>query len=70
MLVPNAIFFFFKAVAGNRACYHSLATFGSQMLLLGTKSFQASVLKPIVSAILYHKACCEALKKGSSYKRL
>lgn len=36
-------FLFVQALAGERACYHSMVSFGSQVLLLGTKSFQVSL---------------------------
>ncbi|CAL4079363.1 unnamed protein product [Meganyctiphanes norvegica] len=33
------------AFAGERACYHSMVSFGSQVLLLGTKSFQVVTVR-------------------------
>ncbi|XP_066963121.1 vacuolar protein sorting-associated protein 8 homolog [Macrobrachium rosenbergii] len=33
------------ALAGERACYHSMVSFGSQVLLLGTKSFQVVTVR-------------------------
>ncbi|KAK4298989.1 hypothetical protein Pmani_028696 [Petrolisthes manimaculis] len=33
------------ALAGERACYHSIVNFGSQVLLLGTKSFQVVTVR-------------------------
>jgi hypothetical protein len=35
----------FQALAGERACYNSLVSFGNQMLLLGTKMFHVLTIR-------------------------
>ncbi|XP_042868274.1 vacuolar protein sorting-associated protein 8 homolog [Penaeus japonicus] len=39
------------ALAGERACYHSMVSFGSQVLLLGTKSFQVVTVRTWVDRL-------------------
>ncbi|KAG7169921.1 Vacuolar protein sorting-associated protein 8-like [Homarus americanus] len=41
------------ALAGERACYHSMVSFGSQVLLLGTKSFQVVTVRSWVDRLDY-----------------
>jgi hypothetical protein len=35
----------FQALAGERACYNSIVSFGNQMLLLGTKMFHVLTIR-------------------------
>ncbi|KAK7082685.1 Vacuolar protein sorting-associated protein 8 [Halocaridina rubra] len=39
------------ALAGERSCYHSMVSFGSQVLLLGTKSFQVVTVRTWVDRL-------------------
>jgi hypothetical protein len=41
----NTFIFFFQALAGERACYNSIVSFGNQMLLLGTKTFHVLTIR-------------------------
>ncbi|KAK8727977.1 hypothetical protein OTU49_009327 [Cherax quadricarinatus] len=41
------------ALSGERACYHSMVSFGSQVLLLGTKSFQVVTVRSWVDRLDY-----------------
>lgn len=58
------------AVAGERACYHSLAAFGSQILLLGLKSVHVLTLRTWnerIDFLLKQKLYSEALKLALSF---
>jgi hypothetical protein len=39
------LYFSFQALAGERACYNSIVSFGNQMLLLGTKTFHVLTIR-------------------------
>jgi hypothetical protein len=39
------LYFPFQALAGERACYNSIVSFGNQMLLLGTKTFHVLTIR-------------------------
>nr|XP_045621529.1 vacuolar protein sorting-associated protein 8 homolog isoform X2 [Procambarus clarkii] len=41
------------ALSGERACYHSMVSFGTQVLLLGTKSFQVVTVRSWVDRLDY-----------------
>ena len=58
-------YFSFQALAGERACYNSIVSFGNQMLLLGTKTFHVltirswierlnHLIKQVINKLMWH----------------
>jgi len=62
-------YFSFQALAGERACYNSIVSFGNQMLLLGTKTFHVltirswierlnHLIRQVINELMHHLPHC------------